>query len=685
MTKEYRHLIFGLVAAVASFFIASSFDVAQAPAMTAAITVFVAWLWITEAVPIPVASLVPFVAFPTFGILTHKQAASALGSHVILLLMGAFILAKGIEKSGVHRRFALNMVKTIGNHSARRIIFAFMITAGTLSIWISNTASTLALLPVALIIAKYSENKRFAIALLLGLAYSASIGGVGSLIGTPPNVIFASVYEEFTGQEYGFLRWMKTGVPVMAIAIPLMALWLSRGIKLDREIAIPDVGVMRTEEKRTLLVFGFTALLWVFRKEPFGGWSGLLDIGTLGDSSVALFGVLLMFVVPAGKPHIQGEKHEKLLDWETAKDIPWGMLLLFAGGIVIAKASWGLGKVQAGQLDDSVISGQKVCVIDTGYSLGHEDLMSGANISGQVLDATGGQASLGEWSTDGYGHGTFISGVISAQENNLGVRGVIPGSAIDIHNVKVIHNPNYWTLWGSDMIAAVAACQQVGATVINMSIGGGNSSEAERQAMDNAAAGGALLFAAAGNRGNSSYFYPASYDGVISVAATDEQDARWNYSHQNDQVELAAPGVNVRSTLPNNSYSNWDGTSVATAFASGVAALVWGQFPECSADQVRSALTRSALDKGAQGKDDEFGHGIIQAKAAYDLLSSEGCGVQQAGIQSCKDILDAGLSTGDGIYSIDLDGEDGPLAAMNVQCDMTRDGGGWTGITPGIE
>ena len=348
------------------------------------------------------------------------------------------------------------------------------------------------------------------------------------------------------------------------------------------------------------------------------------------------------------------------------------------------KASWGLGKVQAGQLDDSVISGQKVCVIDTGYSLGHEDLMSGANISGQVLDATGGQASLGEWSTDGYGHGTFISGVISAQENNLGVRGVIPGAAIDIHNVKVIHNPNYWSLWGSDMIAAVAACQQVGATVINMSIGGGNSSEAERQAMDNAAAGGALLFAAAGNRGNSSYFYPASYDGVISVAATDEQDARWNYSHQNDQVELAAPGVNVRSTLPNNSYSNWDGTSVATAFASGVAALVWGQFPECSADQVRSALTRSALDKGAQGKDDEFGHGIIQAKAAYDLLSSEGCGVQQAGIQSCKDILDAGLSTGDGIYSIDLDGEDGPLAAMNVQCDMTRDGGGWTGITPGI-
>ncbi len=338
MTKEYRHLFFGLVAAVASFFIASSFDVAQAPAMTAAITVFVAWLWITEAVPIPVASLVPFVAFPTFGILTHKQAASALGSHVILLLMGAFILAKGIEKSGVHRRFALNMVKTIGNHSARRIIFAFMITAGTLSIWISNTASTLALLPVALIIAKYSENKRFAIALLLGLAYSASIGGVGSLIGTPPNVIFASVYEEFTGQEYGFLRWMKTGIPVMAIAIPLMALWLSRGIKLDREIAIPDVGVMRTEEKRTLLVFGFTALLWVFRKEPFGGWSGLLDIGTLGDSSVALFGVLLMFVVPAGKPHIQGEKHEKLLDWETAKDIPWGMLLLFAGGIVIAKA-----------------------------------------------------------------------------------------------------------------------------------------------------------------------------------------------------------------------------------------------------------------------------------------------------------------------------------------------------------
>lgn len=333
-----KHILSAVLLSVIGYLFSGYLGADQAISSTVAITLFTAYLWISEVVPIPIASTVPFIAFPLAGVLTHKQAASALGSHVIVLLMGAFMLAKGIESSGVHRRLAHRMIQWIGNDSAFRIILAFMLTTAFLSIWISNTASVLALLPVAATIATVSENKRFQIALLLGLAYSASLGGVGSLIGTPPNVIFASVYEEFAGKEYGFLTWMKTGVVIVVIAIPIMALWLSRGIKLTRTIETESVGSMTTHEKRALLVFGGTALLWVFRKEPFGGWSGLLGNSMIGDSTIALLGVFAMFLVSTGKAADADGNKQRLLDWDTAKTIPWGMLLLFSGGICIAKA-----------------------------------------------------------------------------------------------------------------------------------------------------------------------------------------------------------------------------------------------------------------------------------------------------------------------------------------------------------
>lgn len=336
-----KTIIIAVLASIASFFIISAFGADYAVSITFAITLLTAILWITEAIPIPVASLVPFVGFPIAGILTHKQAASALGSHVILLLMGAFMLAKAIEKSGVHERFALAMINVTGGNSGFKIILAFMTTAAVLSMWISNTATVLALLPVALAVIGHSDDDRFKLMLLLGLAYSASLGGVGTLIGTPPNVIFASVYEEFAKTEYGFLTWMKTSIPIVIIAIPLMAWWLSRGIKLEHGIKFPAVGAWRSEEVRTLVVFLSVAALWVFRKEPFGGWSGALGLNAVGDSTIALLGVVVMFLVPSGKSNTdkEGKKsEEKLLDWKTASDIPWGMLLLFAGGICIAKA-----------------------------------------------------------------------------------------------------------------------------------------------------------------------------------------------------------------------------------------------------------------------------------------------------------------------------------------------------------
>ncbi|SEL85396.1 solute carrier family 13 (sodium-dependent dicarboxylate transporter), member 2/3/5 [Colwellia chukchiensis] len=316
--------------AISFYFILQLFAVDNKAAIAAAITLLTVIWWVTEALPIPATSLVPFALLPLFGIVDHKTVASALGSHVILLLMGAFMLSKAIEKSGAHERMAVYMVKLVGVSSGRRMVLGFMLASAFLSMWISNTATTLIMLPIALAILKHLDNPNLKVALILGIAYAANIGGVGTPIGTPPNVIFMGIYEEQTGVEYGFLQWMKVGVPIVLLAVPLIAFWLTRNVKLEQTVRLPVLGAWRAEETRTLWVFGLTALAWITRKEPFGGWSEALGIEIAGDSTIALFAVLVMFIVPNGKG-------SRLLDWQSAQAIPWGMLLLFAGGIALAK------------------------------------------------------------------------------------------------------------------------------------------------------------------------------------------------------------------------------------------------------------------------------------------------------------------------------------------------------------
>ncbi|AQQ68314.1 sodium:dicarboxylate symporter [Microbulbifer agarilyticus] len=323
-------MLLGPLFAGAFYFALSAAGMAYLPAVTAAITLLTVIWWVTEAMPIPATSLVPFVLLPLFGVLDHKGVAASLGSHVILLLMGAFILSKALERSGAHERLALYMLRVVGLTSGRRLVLGFMLAAGLLSMWISNTATTLMMLPIALAIASRTDNHRLTVALILGIAYAASLGGVGSPLGTPPNVIFMGIYEEVTGREFSFARWMKIGLPVVLITLPLMALWLTRGIHLHKSLEAPSVGPWRPEEARTLAVFGVAILFWVTRNEPFGGWSDLLGVPGAGDSTVALAAVVLMFLIPNGKGG-------RLLDWQTAESIPWGMLLLFAGGIAIAK------------------------------------------------------------------------------------------------------------------------------------------------------------------------------------------------------------------------------------------------------------------------------------------------------------------------------------------------------------
>ena len=186
-------------------------------AWTAAITLLTVILWVTEAIPIPIASLIPFALFPFAGVLTHKEASSALGSHIVLLLMGGFMLSRSLEKSGVHRRLAIYMVRLVGVNSGRRVVIGFMLAAAFLSMWISNTAATLILLPIALAVLQGVDDGPMAIALTLGIAYAASLGGVGTPIGTPPNIIFISLYQEATGKDIDFVTWMQTGVPIVLI------------------------------------------------------------------------------------------------------------------------------------------------------------------------------------------------------------------------------------------------------------------------------------------------------------------------------------------------------------------------------------------------------------------------------------------------------------------------------------
>ena len=299
-------------------------------AITAGITLWCALWWIFEPVPIPFTSLLPLALLPLFGVLTAAEVGQAYGSPLILLLLGGFILSTAMADSGAHRRIALGMVHAFGGHSARRLVFGFMTAAAVLSMWISNTATTLMLLPVALAVLE-SAGRRLAVPLLLGIAYAASIGGLGTPIGTPPNLIFMQVHALEFGTAPTFPEWMTWGIPVVLLMIPVAGWWLTRGLSLERAVTLPPTGAWRPAERRVLTCFVLTALAWVTREAPFGGWSGWLNLPNANDASVALLAVVAMAALPNGEGG-------RLLRWESAVKIPWGVLILFGGGIALASA-----------------------------------------------------------------------------------------------------------------------------------------------------------------------------------------------------------------------------------------------------------------------------------------------------------------------------------------------------------
>ena len=338
-------IIPGLVAAVTVGLLSHLFDQSHAASITSAVAILCVFWWIFEPIPIPVTSLVPMALLPLLGVISPADVGAAYGSPLILLLMGGFLLSKGMESTGAHTRIALTVVRLVGANEPRRLILGFMLAAALLSMWISNTATVLMLLPVALaVIGSSSAPKALAPPLLLGLAWACSIGGLGTPIGTPPTLIFMQVYEETTGTAVSFSEWMTWGIPVVALMVPTIALFLARQVPNDLTVALPDIGEWRSAEKRVLVIFALTALAWMTRTEPFGGWREWLDMPMANDAAVAFCAVIAMFVS-------RDKTGEPLISWEQASAIPWGVLLLFAGGITLAKGFVASGlSTQVGEL-----------------------------------------------------------------------------------------------------------------------------------------------------------------------------------------------------------------------------------------------------------------------------------------------------------------------------------------------
>jgi sodium-dependent dicarboxylate transporter 2/3/5 len=323
----------GLMLAGAAYSAMRAADFPTDQCLTAAVTSLCAVWWIFEALPLPATSLVPLVVFPMTGVLSERQAATAYGDPIVLLFMGGFMLSKAAERWEAHRRIAGVMLAGIGGSSGRRVVLAFMVATAIVSMWISNAAAALMMMPVALAVLEGDSSGKLAVPIVLGVAYSASIGGISTPIGTPPNGICLAVYQQVTGESISFPRWMALGglIAVLMLGAAWIVLsWRLRGVT----VANARSGEAWTSaQKRTLAVFALAALAWITRENPFGGWSQLLEISTAQDMTVAIAAVVALFLIPNGI-----HSGERLLDWRTASSIPWGVLILFGGGIAIAAA-----------------------------------------------------------------------------------------------------------------------------------------------------------------------------------------------------------------------------------------------------------------------------------------------------------------------------------------------------------
>ncbi|MEZ6187462.1 MAG: SLC13 family permease [Planctomycetota bacterium] len=327
-----------------------------APGQAAAMAAVAAWMatwWVTEALPIPVTALLPLVLLPVFGIEKIGAVAPHYSASVIYLFLGGFLLALGLQASGVHTRLALWIVSVVGDRP-RRVVLGFMLASGFLSMWISNTATVMVLLPIALSVLEAVGGKtpgddgrlgRLGVAVMLGIAYAADIGGMATLVGTPPNLSYSRQLTVLfpDAPAPSFSEWLLLGLPLSTIFLALGWLLLTRvafrlpdAQLLGGRAAIQDLrralGPLRRDEVVASVVFGLTALLWLTRGgDAIRGWGQWFEKGYVDDAFVAVLMAITLFALPS-----KDRPGERLLEWRMAKELPWGMLLLFGGGFALA-------------------------------------------------------------------------------------------------------------------------------------------------------------------------------------------------------------------------------------------------------------------------------------------------------------------------------------------------------------
>lgn len=324
-------------------------------------TLWVAVWWITEAVPIAITSLLPVVLFPLTGGLGLAETTASFGHRYIFLYIGGFILAIAIQRWNLHKRIALNIIQIIGTN-VKSIILGFMIATAFLSMWISNTATSVMMLPIGMAIISQlrdnpdtieNENKTFGKALMLAIAYSASIGGIATLIGTPPNLVLAGIVQETYGVEITFSKWFMFGLPISLILLVICWKYLTEfafsfkqkdfpGGKAEINKQLKSLGKISYEEKMVLLIFIGTAFAWITRSFFLQKF-----IPNIDDTIIAVIAGIILFVLPASK-----EKSRKLINWKEAVKLPWGILLLFGGGLALAQGftTSGLAEWIGGQM-----------------------------------------------------------------------------------------------------------------------------------------------------------------------------------------------------------------------------------------------------------------------------------------------------------------------------------------------
>lgn len=336
---------------------------------TAAVALLMAIWWITEALPIPATALLPIVLLPVLNITTIDEATTPFANPLIFLFMGGFVIAQAMERWDLHKRIALNIVSFVGIKPSS-IIMGFIIASAFLSMWVSNTATALMMLPIALSVLKLVENQKestdklnFEIVLVLSIAYGCNVGGMGTIIGTPPNALLAGFMSENYGFEIGFAQWMMVGVPLMLVSLPILYFLLVKfiyPIKLKElpggkqliETQVANLGAITNAEKKVAFVFVGAAVLWITRPLLTNYIPGLSDAGIAITAAVSLF----MIPVDLGKGQF-------LLSWSDAEALPWGVLILFGGGLSLASAISSTGLAEWIGQGVSVVGGWPIILL----------------------------------------------------------------------------------------------------------------------------------------------------------------------------------------------------------------------------------------------------------------------------------------------------------------------------------